>query len=227
MYEDSSLRADLIWVCRQLCGRGLVAATDGNVSCRCEDGSVLITPSGIPKGELEATDLLRIDDQGQVVAGARKPSSEFRMHLAVYERRPDVGAIVHAHPPLLTAFTLAAVPFVAEALPEVWLNVGPVPTAPYATPSTSEVVASIARKQDDTEVALELMHELKKFSKLTLIDLDDDLADYASEIAAKHRLRGSDAVYAAVALRFGAELITLDKEQLLRLPKVLTVRKPK
>ena len=89
-----------------------------------------------------------------------------------------------------------------------------------------EVVASIARKQDDADVALELMRELKKFSKLTLVDLDDDLADYASEIAAKHRLRGSDAVYAAVALRFGAELITLDKEQLARLPKVLPVRKP-
>src|SRR5215510_2282504 len=77
-----------------------------------------------------------------------------------------------------------------------------------------EVVASIARKQDATEVALELAHELKKFSKLTLIDLDEDIADFASEIAAKHRLRGSDAVYAAVALRFGTELITLDKEQL-------------
>ena len=89
-----------------------------------------------------------------------------------------------------------------------------------------EVVASIARKQDDADVALELMHEFKKFSKLTLIDLDDDLAEYASEIAANHRLRGSDAVYAAVALRFGAELITLDKEQLLRLPKVLSVREP-
>ena len=90
-----------------------------------------------------------------------------------------------------------------------------------------EVVASIARKQDAGEVALELAHELRNFSKLTLIDLDEDLAEYASEIAAKYRLRGSDAVYAAVALRFGAELITLDKEQLLRLPKVLTVRKPK
>jgi len=90
-----------------------------------------------------------------------------------------------------------------------------------------EVVASIARKQADTDIALELAHELKKFSKLTLIDLDEDLADYASEVAAKHRLRGSDAVYAAVALRFGTELITLDKEQLSRLPKVLTVRKPK
>jgi len=89
-----------------------------------------------------------------------------------------------------------------------------------------EVVAAIARKQDDTEIALELARELKKFSRLTLINLDDDLADYASEIAAKHRLRGSDSVYAAVALRFGTELITLDKEQLDRLPKVLSVRKP-
>ena len=89
-----------------------------------------------------------------------------------------------------------------------------------------EVTASIERKQDDTETALELLHELKKFSKLTLIDLDDDLADLASEIAAKHRLRGSDAIYAAVALRFGTELITLDKEQLERLPKVVAVRKP-
>jgi len=90
-----------------------------------------------------------------------------------------------------------------------------------------EVVASIARKQDNAEVALELASELKKFSRLTLIDLDDDLADYASEIAAKYRLRGSDSVYAAVALRFGTELITLDREQLDRLPKVLSVRKPR
>lgn len=89
-----------------------------------------------------------------------------------------------------------------------------------------EVVASIARKQDETEIALELSQELKKFPKLSLIDLDEDLADFASEIAAKHRLRGSDAVYAAIAVRFGTELITLDKEQLRRLPKVLTVRKP-
>jgi predicted nucleic acid-binding protein len=89
-----------------------------------------------------------------------------------------------------------------------------------------EVVASIARKQDEAEIALELSQELKKFPKLSLIDLDEDLADFASEIAAKHRLRGSDAVYAAVAIRFGTELVTLDKEQLRRLPKVLTVRKP-
>jgi predicted nucleic acid-binding protein len=90
----------------------------------------------------------------------------------------------------------------------------------------TEVVASIARKQDSTEIALEMRHELRKIQNLTLVDLDDAFADFAGEIAASHRLRGSDAIYAAVALRFGTELITLDKEQLERLPKVLSVRKP-
>jgi len=89
-----------------------------------------------------------------------------------------------------------------------------------------EVVASIARKRNETEAALELAQELRKFPNLTLIDLDDDLAQFASETAAQYRLRGSDSVYAAVAIRFGAELVTLDKEQLERLPKVLTVKTP-
>jgi len=90
-----------------------------------------------------------------------------------------------------------------------------------------EVVASVARKQGDTELALEVLQELKKIPNLTLLDLDHNFADFASEVAAKHRLRGSDAIYTAVALRFGTELITLDKEQLARLPKVLSVRKPR
>lgn len=89
-----------------------------------------------------------------------------------------------------------------------------------------EVIASVARKKGDARLALELAKELRNFSSLTLISLDENLADFASEVAANHRLRGSDAVYAAIALRFGAELITLDREQLERLPKVLSVRSP-
>src|SRR5512138_2666927 len=83
-----------------------------------------------------------------------------------------------------------------------------------------EVVASIARKKGDTELALELAQEFKGFSSLILVALDASLAHFASEVAATNRLHGSDAVYAAIALRFGTELITLDKEQLERLPKV-------
>jgi predicted nucleic acid-binding protein len=89
-----------------------------------------------------------------------------------------------------------------------------------------EVIASVARKKGNAELALALAQELRKYSGLTLTTLDENLADFASEVAANNRLRGSDAVYAAVALRFGTELITLDREQLDRLPKLLTVRTP-
>ncbi|HEX6032912.1 MAG TPA: type II toxin-antitoxin system VapC family toxin [Anaerolineales bacterium] len=89
-----------------------------------------------------------------------------------------------------------------------------------------EVIASVARKKGNAKLALDLAKELRNFSSLILVTIDERLADFASEVAANHRLRGSDAIYAAVALRFGTELVTLDKEQLDRLPKVLSVRSP-
>ncbi len=89
-----------------------------------------------------------------------------------------------------------------------------------------EITAVVARKQNNTELALKLQQEIKMFSNITFVDVDSSLADFAVEVAAQHRLRGSDAVYAAVSLRFGTELVTLDREQLERLPKVLSVRTP-
>ena len=89
-----------------------------------------------------------------------------------------------------------------------------------------EISAAIARGQGKPELGIAFAHELKKIPNITLIDLDESLASLAIEVAAKHRLRGSDAVYAAVSLRFGTQLVTLDREQLERLPKVLPVRAP-
>jgi L-fuculose-phosphate aldolase len=144
MKDETVLRTELIWVCKKLEEKGLIAASDGNVSCRLGKDRLLITPSGKAKGDLKPLDLLTVDLRGNVLAGSGKPSSEIRMHLLVYQERPDVHAVVHAHPPMLTAFTLAGIPFLADALPEVLLTIGPVPTAPYATPTTEEVPASIA-----------------------------------------------------------------------------------
>ncbi len=143
MDMETRCREELIRVCRKLAKRGLIAAADGNVSCRLGPERLLITPSGVPKGELHPLDLLVTDLEGRVLLGRAKASSEIRMHLLAYDKRPDVQAVVHAHPPLLTAFTLAEVPFRADVLPEVWLTIGAVPTAPYATPSTTEVPRSI------------------------------------------------------------------------------------
>jgi L-fuculose-phosphate aldolase len=144
MKEEISARMELIAVCRKLAEKDLIAATDGNVSCRVEEDRLLVTPSAKPKGELKPLDLLLLDLHGEVLAGREKPSSEIRMHLEVYRRRAEVSAVVHAHPPMLTALTLAGIPFEAKALPEIWLTFGPVPTAPYATPCTAEVPAAIA-----------------------------------------------------------------------------------
>lgn len=89
-----------------------------------------------------------------------------------------------------------------------------------------EISAAIARKQNNTDLALGLVQELRLFSNITFVAVDEILADLAVDIAANRRLRGSDAVYAAVALRFSTELVTLDREQLERLPEVIPVRAP-
>ena len=134
MVDTGALRKEMVRVCRKLSAKGLIAASDGNVSCRAGNDLLLITPGGRSKGSVEPPDLLLVDHEGTVHEGAGKPSSELRMHLLAYRRRPDVNAVVHAHPPMLTALTLAGIPFRADVLPEVWLTIGPVPTAPYATP---------------------------------------------------------------------------------------------
>lgn len=158
MHEENRLRCQLITVCRRLEQKGLVAAADGNVSCRVGQGRLLITPSGRAKGDLQPLDLLLVDERGEVLAGSGRPSSEIRLHLLVYEKRPEVQAVVHAHPPMLTAMTLAGMPFPADALPEVWMGFGPVPTAPYATPCTQEVPDSIAPFVEHAQAVLLARH---------------------------------------------------------------------
>jgi len=89
-----------------------------------------------------------------------------------------------------------------------------------------EISAALARGYGKPEAAKAFVLELQNLPHITFVDLDESIANLAVDIAANNRLRGSDAVYGAVALRFGAELITLDKEQLVRLAKLLSVRAP-
>ena len=89
-----------------------------------------------------------------------------------------------------------------------------------------EISAAISRGQGQPELGKAFAQQLRNLPNTTFIDVDENIAQLAIDIAADHRLRGSDAVYAAVALRFGTELVTLDKEQLDRSPEVLSVRSP-
>lgn len=130
-------------VCRMAWQRGYMAATDGNVSLRLDDGNILITPSGRCKQLIEPDELILVDPEGKILEGNGAPSSEGRLHYLVYRNRPDITAVVHAHPPLATAMSVAGRHLDCTALPELMIHLGSVPTAPYATPTTDELPVAV------------------------------------------------------------------------------------
>ena len=136
-------REDLCRVCRLLYDRGYVVGHDGNVSLRVGEDRLLITPSGVSKGRVTEDMPVLCTLEGEVLSGERYPSSELSMHLLVYRERPDVQAVVHAHPPMATAFAICRRPITQAWLIETVSGLGEVPVAPFAMPSTGEVPESI------------------------------------------------------------------------------------
>jgi L-fuculose-phosphate aldolase len=158
---EHELRREMVRVGRLMWERGYVAATDGNLSARLGANRLLVTASGLSKGFLSDEGLIVIDLEGEPVSAYRargkRPSSEIAMHLEVYRQRPDVKAVVHAHPPLATAFSIAGVSLARCVIPEVVVTLGGIPTAEYATPGTAEVPVSIRQAICDYD-ALILAH---------------------------------------------------------------------
>lgn len=142
--QEASLRRDVVETCRRLHDRDLIGAAEGNVSVRLGGGRFLVTPSGANKARLSPADLVVVGADGQVRGGAGRASTELRMHLAVYAARPDAGAVVHAHPVTAVAFTVAGFPPPNDLVPEAAVTLGEIAVAPFATPGTDEVPASLA-----------------------------------------------------------------------------------
>jgi L-fuculose-phosphate aldolase len=145
-----AIRREIVTVCRRLYERGLIAGQDGNVSVRLPGGRVLVTPAGMSKVDVGPSDLVEMR-LGEVasshgsrgaVRGGPRASSEVQMHLRIYERRPDVNAVVHAHPPTATAFAVAGEGLMDCVLPEVIFQVGQVPLLQYATPGSAGLADS-------------------------------------------------------------------------------------
>ena len=142
----AELRSDIVEVGRRLWLRGFVASNDGNISVRLGPDRLLMTPASVSKGFMSAEMMVVTDLDGRVVEAApgRKPSSEALMHLVAYRERPDVGAVVHAHPPLSTGFAVAGIPLDRAVLAEVVTTLGAIPIADYGTPSTRELADTVA-----------------------------------------------------------------------------------
>jgi L-fuculose-phosphate aldolase len=158
MSVSSEIIAPLIDVCRRLYARGMVTATDGNVSVRLSNGNILATRSGINKGMVTETDFVEVTADGRQIGGSGKPSTEIAMHLFIYKQRPDANAVVHAHPTYATGFATARIPLTGCVFPEVIVGLGAIPLAEYATPSTREVADSLAPFVQNTEAILLANH---------------------------------------------------------------------
>jgi len=149
---------DVVRCCRQLWRLGLLAGVEGNLSVRIGPDRYLVTPTGRHKGSLRTSDLVRVDGAGRVLHGFHKPTSELDLHVEVYRRREDVGAVIHAHPPTATAFAVAGEPLPPDVLPEVVVLFGAVPLAPYATPGTPDLATAVASFIEDHEAVLLTNH---------------------------------------------------------------------
>jgi L-fuculose-phosphate aldolase len=152
--SDTKHRRQVCKVGRWMYRQGFVVASEGNLSVRLDADRILVTPSGACKGRLLPDDLVITDLEGIVLAGTGRPSSEMQMHLLYYRLRPDVRAVCHAHPPTATGFAAAGRALDEPVLPEVVTTLGKIPLAPYGTPGTGELSATIVSLVPDHEAIL-------------------------------------------------------------------------
>ncbi len=140
------LREQICDICHKMWQLGWVAANDGNVSVKLPDGPFLATPTGMSKSFITPEKLVHIDQDGQILdaSAGLKPSSEIKMHLRCYKEREDVGAVLHAHPPVATGYAVANKPLDEYSMIETVIALGSIPVTPYGTPSTYEVPDRIA-----------------------------------------------------------------------------------
>ena len=158
---DQQKTAELICeIGRRMYERNMVAANDGNLSVKIGEDEILCTPTGISKGYMTPECICLINQKGELLRANEgyKPSSEIKMHLRVYQERPDVKAVVHAHPVYATTFAIAERPLEAPILTEAVVSLGRVPVARYARPSTDEVPDSVAEYVQEVDAMLLAHH---------------------------------------------------------------------
>lgn len=187
---DGSLRKDICQICHLLYDRGYVVSNDGNVSARTERGTVLITPSGVGKGRMTPEMLVETDLEGHILAGDRHPSSESKMHWMIYRERPDVMAVVHAHPPMSTVFAICRRPLKERYLAEMIIGLGEVPVTEFAMLSTDEVPNSVRPFVQDHDAVLLANHGaltwgsslLSAFDRMETVEQTAKIYSYVSQL---------------------------------------------
>ena len=154
MMSPYEVKKEICEIGRRIYANGFVAANDGNISVKVGENEFYCTPTGVSKGFMTPDMIIKVDKEGNKIEGKLNPSSEIKMHMRVYRDRPDVNAVVHAHPPTATAFAVAGIPMNKYILPEAILVLGDVPLCKYGTPSTMEIPDSLAPYLQDHDAFL-------------------------------------------------------------------------
>jgi L-fuculose-phosphate aldolase len=147
MFSEYEVKKQICEIGKRIYMNGFVAANDGNITVKINDNELLSTPTGVSKGFMTPEMICKVNMKGEVISasGKHRPSSELKMHLRVYNERPDVKSVVHAHPPFGTSFAIAGIPLVKPIMPEAVISLGCVPIAAYGTPSTNEIPDAISK----------------------------------------------------------------------------------
>ena len=147
MLNEYEIKKQMCEIGRRVYNRNMVAANDGNFSVKLNDIEFLCTPTGVSKGFMTPEYICKVNAKGEVIQANKgfRPSSEILMHMRVYEKRPDVGAVVHAHPTYATSFAIAGIPLTQPIMPEAVISLGCVPIAEYGTPSTVEIPDNVEK----------------------------------------------------------------------------------
>lgn len=157
---EKQIKEQMCDVCHKMWQLGWVAANDGNVTVKLEDNTFFATPTGISKSFITPEKIVKIDKDGNVLEGLEgyRPSSEIKMHLRCYTEREDVGAVVHAHPPVATGYAVAHKSLDSYNMIETVIALGSIPVTPYGTPSTYEVPDAIAPYLGEHDAVLLMNH---------------------------------------------------------------------
>ena len=198
MKSPFEIRKEICEVGHKLWLKGFVAANDGNISVKLNENEYLCTPTGVSKGSLTPDMIIKVDKNGNKLEGKLNPSSEIKMHMRVYRERPDVTAVVHAHPPVSTAFTVADIDLDQYILPEAVLTIGDVPTCDYGTPSTMEIPDSLDPFIQNHDAFLLRNHGAltvgcdltKAFFVMEEVEFNAVICKHAMELGAVHEIPG-------------------------------------
>lgn len=138
-----NFKKELSEIGKRIYNKGLTPGTSGNISIRYEN-NILISSSGSCLGDMEDSDIVILNINGDIIEGNNKPSSEKEMHLEIYRKRSDITSIIHVHPPKSTAFSVAGIPLDSPILSEVVFALGQIPVAEYATPSSDKLASTVS-----------------------------------------------------------------------------------